>query len=165
MGLPWWFRWWGICLQCRRSGLNPWIRKIPWRRKWQATPVILDWRSLVAYSLWGHKESDTTEWLSLHFNQTVSLLRTEITTFSFVWLDRGSANMSECFQLDVIALSVYSVLCSEGQRWRRLELHFPEFLSSCCSPLQSPSEKNLHIILANYEREAEEPAWASSTLV
>ena len=22
-------------------GLNPWVRKIPWRRKWQPTPVFL----------------------------------------------------------------------------------------------------------------------------
>ena len=41
-----------------------------WRRKWQPTPVCLPgklhgWRSLVGYSPWGCKESDTTEWL--HF--------------------------------------------------------------------------------------------------
>ena len=43
-----------------------WVRKIPWRRKWQPTPVILPGefhgqRSLAGYSPWGHKESDTTE--------------------------------------------------------------------------------------------------------
>ena len=27
------------CLQCERPGLNPWVGKIPWRRKWQSTPV------------------------------------------------------------------------------------------------------------------------------
>ena len=42
----------------------------PWRRKWQPTPVFLPgksngWRSVASYSLWGHKESDTTE--LLHF--------------------------------------------------------------------------------------------------
>ena len=31
-GLPWWLRWWRICLQCRRLRFNPWIGKIPWRR-------------------------------------------------------------------------------------------------------------------------------------
>ena len=46
------------------------VRKIPWRRKWQSTPALLPgkshgWRSLIGYSPWGHKESDTTEWL--HF--------------------------------------------------------------------------------------------------
>ena len=27
--------------QCRRCEFNPWVRKIPWRRKWQPTPVFL----------------------------------------------------------------------------------------------------------------------------
>ena len=45
---------------------NPWVRKIPWRREWQHTPVFLPGeshrqRSLVGYSPWGHRESDTTE--------------------------------------------------------------------------------------------------------
>ena len=43
-----------------------WVRKIPWRRKWQLTPVFLPGeshgqRNLVGYSLWGRKELDTTE--------------------------------------------------------------------------------------------------------
>ena len=50
----------------------PWAGKIPWRRKWQPTLVHLPrkfhgWRSLVGYSPWGHKESDTTEQLHFHF--------------------------------------------------------------------------------------------------
>ena len=28
-------------LQCRRPGFDPWVGKIPWRRKWQPTPVFL----------------------------------------------------------------------------------------------------------------------------
>ena len=35
----------GICLQCRRPGFYPWVGKIPWRRKWQPTPVLLPRRS------------------------------------------------------------------------------------------------------------------------
>ena len=26
--------------QCRRCGFNPWVRKIPWRRKWQLSLII-----------------------------------------------------------------------------------------------------------------------------
>ena len=28
-------------LQCRRCGFDPWVGKMPWRRKWQPTPVLL----------------------------------------------------------------------------------------------------------------------------
>ena len=58
-----------ICLQCRRHEFDPWVGKIPWRGKWQPTPVSLPekshgQRSLASYSLWGHKESDMAERLS-----------------------------------------------------------------------------------------------------
>ena len=54
----------------RETQVHPWVGKIPWRRKWQPTPVLLPGkfhgrRSLVGYSPWGCKESDTTE--RLHF--------------------------------------------------------------------------------------------------
>ena len=44
----------------RRLWFNPWVGDIPWRRKWQITPVFLPgkshgWRSLVGCSPWGHK--------------------------------------------------------------------------------------------------------------
>ena len=29
------------CRRCKRCGSNPWVRKIPWRRKGQHTPVFL----------------------------------------------------------------------------------------------------------------------------
>ena len=50
----------------REIGFNPWVGKIPWRRKWQPTPVLLPgkshgWRSLVGYSPWGRKELDMTK--------------------------------------------------------------------------------------------------------
>ena len=59
----------GDCLQCKRHGFHPWVGKIPWRRKWQATPVFLTeeshgQRRWVGYSPWGHKELDKTERLS-----------------------------------------------------------------------------------------------------
>ena len=49
-------------------GFNPWVRKIPWKREWQPTPVFLHGephgqRIMVGYSPWGHKELDMTEGL------------------------------------------------------------------------------------------------------
>ena len=29
------------CKRHKRRGFNPWVRKIPWRSKWQLTPVFL----------------------------------------------------------------------------------------------------------------------------
>ena len=54
------------CRRLKRWGFGPWVRKIPWRRAWQPTPVFLSaeshgQRSLAGYSPWGRKESDTAE--------------------------------------------------------------------------------------------------------
>ena len=79
------------CRRHKRCRFNPWVRKIPWRRKRQPVPVILPrkshgQRSLVGYSPWGCKESDTTEhkgyqrdtfvinWYDLKFDKVVNLV-------------------------------------------------------------------------------------------
>ena len=60
------------CKQCKRCGLDLWVRKIHWRRKWQPTPVFLHGkfqgrRSLAGYSPWGCKQLDTAEQLNNNF--------------------------------------------------------------------------------------------------
>ena len=66
-----------LTCQCRRHkrfGFSPWVRKIPWKRAWQPTPVFLPGeshgqRSLVGYCPWSHKELDTaeaTQYISMH---------------------------------------------------------------------------------------------------
>ena len=79
-----------------RPGFDPWVGKIPWRRKWQPTPVLLPGeshgqRSLVSYSPWGRKESDTTS-LSLfcYIAQWFSLTHTDTFWYSFpLWFITG----------------------------------------------------------------------------
>ena len=49
-----------------RHRFNPWVRKIPWRRKRQPAPVFLPGechgqRSLAGYSAWGGKALDSAE--------------------------------------------------------------------------------------------------------
>ena len=57
--------------ETQETRFDPWVRKIPWRRKWQPTPVFLSGKfhrqkSLAGYSPWSHKELVTTEQLSMH---------------------------------------------------------------------------------------------------
>ena len=61
---------------CRRRGFNPWVRKIPWSRKWQPTPIFLPGkshgqRSLAGYSSWGPKELDMTLRLKNNSNSLI----------------------------------------------------------------------------------------------
>ena len=55
--LSWWLRQYRICLKHGRPRFDPWVRKIPWRRNWQLSPVFLPGeshgeRSLARYSPW-----------------------------------------------------------------------------------------------------------------
>ena len=79
VSLPWWLRQYSICLQWGRPGFNPWVGKIPWRRKWHPTPVLLPGKShgqkiLVGYGPWGRKESDSAAWLHFLSAKTVCLI-------------------------------------------------------------------------------------------
>ena len=53
----------------KRHRFTPWVRKVPWRRAWQPTPVFLPGdshgqRSLEGCSPWGRRELGTMEQLS-----------------------------------------------------------------------------------------------------
>ena len=82
------------------SGFSLWIGKIPWRRKWQPTPVFLPGeshgkRSLVGYIPWVCKESDMT--YQLNNNSIVRPTDQETATnekrICHPWLPRGRAAM------------------------------------------------------------------------
>ena len=75
---PWLHCWWVLvlksvfCLQYRRPRFSPWVRNVPWRRKWLPTPVFLPEEShgqriLAGHSPWDPKELDRTEQLTLPF--------------------------------------------------------------------------------------------------
>ena len=57
--LPWWLNGKEYSCHSRRLRFNPWVRKIPYRRKWQPTPVLswkIPWTEEPGgYSPWGHK--------------------------------------------------------------------------------------------------------------
>ena len=91
-GLPWWLSGKESACQCSRHGFNPWAGKIPWRKKWQPTPVFLPGkshgpRSLVGYSPWGRKKVEhnlASKQQQLHLNNVLKM--SFPTFFTFVSL-------------------------------------------------------------------------------
>ena len=68
---------------CRRHGFDPWVGKIPWRRKQQLTPVFLPGeshgqRSLAGYCPWGRKEVDMSKQLSTHTHTHTSIRKVTV---------------------------------------------------------------------------------------
>ena len=89
--------------QCRRQKrwrFDPWIGKIPCRRKWQPTPVCLPWkfreqRSLGAKSLWNHRVRHDWMYIHTHTHTTITttILHTEhsVGTFNLSVVENYSA--------------------------------------------------------------------------
>ena len=106
-----------ICLQCRRPGFDPWVGKIPWRRKWQPTPVFWPGESHGQRSLVGSSGAlDTTEWL------TLSLY---LTPWGLWFLN---------FELDESFLLVYSVCMFLGAREDAAFRLYTEGWGKACPP-------------------------------
>ena len=71
--------------------MRPWFRKFSWRRKWQSIPVFSPGkshgrRSLLGYSPWDSKQSDTTGWLHFHFHfqKAQNLVTPNLVSFNMV---------------------------------------------------------------------------------
>ena len=78
------------CRWYTRPGFNPWVGKIPWRRKWLPTPVSLPGkshgqRSLAGYTPWDHEQLDTTEWLHTHTHTHTHTLKIPAIEFRNVY--------------------------------------------------------------------------------
>ena len=79
--------------QCRRHRFrfNSWVKEMPWRRKWQPTPVFFSekshgQRSLAGYSLWGHKQLGMTEWLRTHRNNKSFAIYVFLNEWPLIWI-------------------------------------------------------------------------------
>ena len=102
---PWWLSGKESTGQCRRPGFNPWVRKIPWRRKWQPTLVFLlgeshGQRSLEGYSPWVAESAqwrrgagDTLAWLAWEEDLTL-LQASESQQFGSLYLGQNEPGSS-----------------------------------------------------------------------
>ena len=80
-----------------QSGFDPWVRKIPWRGKWQPSPVFSPGKShgqrrLAVSSPWGCKESDMTE--HTHTDSCLSHLASDFYRWTFVHLKKKHGSYS-----------------------------------------------------------------------
>ena len=113
----------------KRHRFVPWIRKSPWRWAWQPTPVFLPGesygqRSMVGYSPWGCKQSDTTEatacshlcWNSvmtdLIFSHLCLIYSSCILNIYYVaGTCSGATVMNSLYPQTIIVSNKYKVLC------------------------------------------------------
>ena len=136
-GLPWWLSGKESTYQCRRPGFDPWVGKIPWRRKWQLTPVFLPGKSHEQRSLsMGSHKSQTQQWLNHNnnnkSNKSLSQVSSGLQTgpsqpeLSWLWMApcygmkdwKWLKTNCGCYrQADAIPISNTPDLCFPGSPW------------------------------------------------
>ena len=104
-----------------RSGFNPWVRKIPWRRKWQPTPVLLPGKSHGQSSIVG-------------YSPRVTKSRTQLSDFTFTVHGVFQARI-----LELLFSSQWTMFFSElftmiHPSW--VALHMFHIFTELCKPLQ-----------------------------
>ena len=126
-----------IHLQGKRHGINLWVRKILWERKWQSTPVFLPrkchgQRSLEGCSPWGHKRVgrvlateqqqnifETNAFNQFSFSYPITpkyqWFRIQITKFICHWnkvsrQNSGNAVISLSFETQTLTLKYFALL-------------------------------------------------------
>ena len=142
---------------------------LPWRRKWQSTPALLPgkshgWRSLIGYTPWGLKESDTIEWL--HFHIHFPILSTAISTvdtmqvllgfgtqdlsISLISLIIGNSFCSALHDLPWIPMGRFNLmLVKEGKEWETKEIQTVKshLGTRSCIPISGYMQQYLWAIL------------------
>ena len=99
-------------------------------RKCQPTPVFLPGkfqgqRSLAGYSLWGHKESNMTEWLRKYTYRHIyvywilfmQIKRNEILPFATIWMDLEGATPSEISQTKMKIVHYHFKMWNLKNKW------------------------------------------------
>ena len=101
--------------QSRRHWSDPWFGKIPWRRKWQPTPIFLPEKSHGQRSLVGLKR--VKHWLSMHAYICMCVCVCIFSPSNDIWNSRAQITSSRARNLSQI-------------------LFLPKFLPVClsCSP-------------------------------
>ena len=108
MGFSWWLSDNVSTCHCgrgKRCGFDPWVRKIPWIRKWQPTAVFLPGKShgeriLMGYTPWGCRVRHN--------------LATEHTAYVFICIIFFSQDFTAIYPIKVTAISYYPwiIYCS-----------------------------------------------------
>ena len=123
----------------RKTQVQSLGREDPWRSKWQPTPVLLPgkshgWSSVVGYSPWVGKESDTTE--RLHFPLFLNKARKKWTIIFELWFFNNSHPPTLLF---LTSTKLFFICIKQGLQISMLPLfsdhHFSPLILSLYIPL------------------------------
>ena len=94
----------------KKHGLDPWVGKILWRRKWQPTPVFLPGkyhgqRSLEGYTPWAHRDWDMTKQLS-----TISQVQNNVIYLLFIECQSLGKQLSILCEVQIFHVDFFTIV-------------------------------------------------------
>ena len=113
--------------QYRRLRFNPWVRKIPWRRKWQPTSLFLPRKSygqrrLEGYSPWGHRVRH--DWAHTRRGQRPHMLRGAANTNTHTHSTQNSYKITGTMRTaEERSVQFSHSVMSNYSRWPRTAAH------------------------------------------
>ena len=105
-GLPWWLSDEESACQCRRCGFDPGVRKIPWKRKWQPTPVFLESHEQRSWWATVHGVAKSWTWPSTHICKRFAEMLN-----SAILLTRFFLVLENTVILKVCLINIYWIYC------------------------------------------------------
>ena len=121
--------------QCRRHKscrFDPWVRKIPWRRKWQAPPVFLPGeshgqRNLRGYSPWSCKELQKKSGMTAQLSTSMTLSANTVSPFWSVF----PTTLTLLSDNEVLKTFSFPVCRRRIKYYHQLDLLFRMILRKC----------------------------------
>ena len=137
------------CLQCQRSGFNPWVGKILWRWERLPTPIFWPGEFHGLYSPWGRKELDTaSDFRSLHWETRG-------------WWPSAWARVDKCLVGPGVLQPL--VVASASPCWSRNNSPWHLPVAPCWDPPDSPLHSGLPgFWRKSWRRAPEDEGWADS---
>ena len=140
IGLPWWLYSKESTCQCKRLRFDPWVRRIPWRKKWQPTPVFWPGEFHGLYDPWSHKELDTAEPLSHIHTQGFPFTKVDFDQMLLFYITGKHF-------FNILKTSTYSVFFSYLRTFAKLYFRFSMYYRN--SSFQFSSVAQLCLTLCN----------------
>ena len=127
------------CRRCRWPRFSPWVRKVPWRRKWQPTPVSLPEKSHGQRSLPGLQKVGRN-WVCMHWKSTIpgfrnptetNLSTEQLTVDPYRWTAQARDPGAQCSQGSIFLFPLRLLLSSGECHSREHSFHVEVTAASC----------------------------------
>ena len=146
LGHPWCLSGKESTCQCRRPRFDPWVRKIPWRRAWQPTPVFLPGKSC------GQTNNNDDQWVWKGECVYLMLLgihsmRVNLVAWSVILLEIDSSFILVFYVYLIYLENTLMHGVNWGSKWKRIQLSCYVLNKARAFPVDCDASFSIYFVL------------------